>query len=407
MSEVHVTLLGQMILDKQVYFSAALPETCFPQGFERDMYRVLSKRYESGDGVDLQLLARALPDWPASRIAEVTDSVVTSAGWRHYVDEVKRDWLSAQLNSLGNEIIERRAAPDALEWIHGKLAGLVDLGQAEVAGSAAMVAELIETLEQRYRSRGKLPGLRTGLTELDNVLLGLRPRHLYYIGARPSDGKTALLVTLICNLCSDGVPVGLLSLESSRKEIMARIFANAGNIDNQDLITGNIGGDFHRVSSVAEKVHGWKLFICDKENMTISTIRAKAREMVSVHGVKALMLDYVQIVPPTDSRQPFRLHMNEVSMALKQIARELEVPVIAAAQLGRSAQDTRPTLSDFKETGQLEQDADGAILIHHSSGEEGSASYLIVAKNRDGPKQEIEVDFNRRMLRFTEREKRR
>jgi replicative DNA helicase len=398
MADVHKNLLCQMVMDRQVYYAANLPSECFPAEL-RAVYRAIKERYDRGSDVDLVLLHEDLPNIPASELSRILDAVPSSANWRYYAAEVRKAWREERLRKLALELQDRTQDPGAVEWAYEELGKLADAEQTEIHQAPKMVVEFVGVVEERYHNRGRLPGIATGIGELDNMLLGLKPRLLYYIGARPSDGKTALIVTLIANICRQGIPVGLMSIESSRKEIMARLFANTGNINNQSLITGSLSrADFERIQNTASRVHEWPLTICDRENMELNTIRAKAREMVRVHGARALFLDYIQLVPQTDAKQPFRLHMGEVSMALKQLARELEVPVVVAAQLGRNAEGKEPTLADFKESGQLEQDADAAILIHHH---EEHGSRLIVAKNKDGPRGKVQVTFHKAHMRFT------
>jgi replicative DNA helicase len=298
------------------------------------------------------------------------------------------------------ELQDRHEEDGVVEYAYEELSKLSSVDDTHLHYAREMALEFVEVVQERYNTKGQLPGVATGFAELDSMLLGLKPRLLYYVGARPSKGKTALITSIIANICAEGVPVGFLSLESSRKEIMARLFSNIGNIDNQILITGAFEktSDFGRVGSAAERVYDWPLVICDKENMDLQTIRAKAREMVRTGKARVLFLDYIQLVPQTNYQLPYRLHMNEVSMAFKQLARELEVPVVVAAQLGRDAEGKVPTLADFKETGQIEQDADGAVLIH----EDADATWLIVAKNKDGPRGHVKVEFHKPFMRFVD-----
>lgn len=399
-SDVHANLLSQMVRDMDVYYSANLPTQCFPAGLLRDIYRVVRKHYDAGDDVDLTLLHADLPQYKASDLLSIVDAVPSSANWSYYAKAVREEWRKDRVRTLGLELQDRYQDDGVVEYAYTELSKLATSDDAQLHYAREMAKEFVEVVEERYQNKGRLPGVATGFAELDGMLLGLKPRLLYYVGARPSKGKTALITSMIANICAEGVPVGLLSLESSRKEIMARLFANIGSIDNQILVTGAFErlADFGRVGDAAEEVYGWPLVICDKENMDLQTIRAKAREMVRTGKAKVLFLDYIQLVPQANYQLPYRLHMNEVSMAFKQLARELEVPFVVAAQLGRNAQDKEPTLADFKETGQIEQDADGAILIH----EDGEATRLIVAKNKDGPRGSVKVEFHKPYMRFVD-----
>lgn len=397
MNEIHRILLGQMILDKDVYFLANLPPDAFPEGTARMVYRVVRKRLESGDGVDLQLLARDLPEMSAAVIAGITTGVPSSANWQHYAREVRRAWVTKQLQWVAANIMETAGEDDALERAYERLATIGDANGAETHLARAMVHEYIKVVEDRYKLGGKLPGISTGFERLDALTLGFRSRALYYVGARPADGKTALLLCFAATICKAGRAVGIISMESSRKELMNRIFANVGNINGRDLMSGLLKpSQFVDITTTAEKIYDWRLTVCDREHMTLPAIMAKGREMVKTHGAEVLLIDYTQLVDQVDRAQNFRLHMNEVSKGFKAMARELDVAVVAAAQLGRDAENRRPYLSDFKESGQLEQDADVALLIWH----EDDKSHILVEKNRDGAQGDVMVHFHRDKLRF-------
>jgi replicative DNA helicase len=399
-ADAHAALLSQMVKDRDVYFQANVPGEAFPQGKLRQIYRAIRDRYEAGSDVDLVLLHEDLPELPASELTAVLDTVPSSANWRYYLDEVHREWRRRQVRALGLELQDRAEDEDAVDFAYAALSKLEDMAQSELHSAREAAIEFIAAVEERYHNRGRLPGIPTGLPGLDNILLGLKARTLYYIGARPGGGKTALLTTIARNACARGVSVGFLSLESSRREIMARLYSNVAGIDNQRLVTGSFGRpEFEKLNAAGEQIHGWRLVLADRENMPLSAVRARAREMVRAGGVQLLLLDYVQLVRPDKRMDSFRLHMGDVSMALKQLARELEVPVVAAAQLGRSAEDRAPTMADLKESGQLEQDADAVILIHH---DEDEGSRLIVAKHRDGPRGAVRVMFSRSHMRFVD-----
>lgn len=396
MSEAHEALLSQMVIDRKVYFSATVRGEMFP-GDTRAIYSAIAKRYEAGDDADLVTIVSDLQNLRPERVSSVLGMMPSAANWRHYQKAVIAEWRAEELRKLGIEIADRCGDADAVEWLYERLTELGDDGQIETHAAQKMVHEFVADTERRYKHRGKLPGLSTGIRDLDRLLLGLQDRMMYVIGARPNDGKTALAVTLIANLCRAGVSVGLISLESSHKEIMRRLAANVGPNTLIHLTTGYLtrDGDFGTVTDTAEAMYKWQLSIVDKARR-LSDIRAKARELVRARGAQVVFVDYLQNIPQDNRSQTFLDHMNICSQAMKDLALELEVPMVVLAQLRRDAEGRRPMLSHLKETGKIEQDADAVVFIWHHD----DRIDLDVAKHRDGPKGTIPVLFEGERMRF-------
>jgi replicative DNA helicase len=201
-------------------------------------------------------------------------------------------------------------------------------------------------------------------------------------------------------------PVGFISLESSRHELIERAFSRIGGIDGKALRTGTIRpADFKGLSDAAESMHKMQFYIADRPNMRIDELKSRARRMARQHGVKLILVDYIQLIQVAGQPSDYE-RVSLASLGLKALSRELEVPIIAAAQLNRGADEgaaRAPRLSDFKGSGQIEQDADTAILIHRAQvGELAESTRLIVAKNRDGACDTVGVVFDKAKMRFTD-----
>lgn len=395
------TILGQMIMDKGVYFSSVLQDEMFSAGLHRDLYRAIKARYEGGQDVDLVLLAQDLKSYSPADIAAITDTAPTAANWRYHYEAVRTDWMRRSLARVAKEAVERLKSDSPAEVLDDMIqrsSALTTATGNEIKRAREHVMPLIKQIEERYRADGEIPGIESGFEVLDNYTLGFRERLLYIIGARPSDGKTALALSLVAHICGKlGVPTAFLSLESAGQELVSRLLSNVGSISSRKLETGKLRpADFKGLTDGAGMIQEWPLWIYDQPNMPLSVLKAKAREAVVVHGARIIFVDYIQIVGRTNYDIPFREFMNEVSMSLKQLARELNVPVIALSQLGRDAENSRPTLAKLKETGQIEQDADGVFLIWHSS----DGCQLLVEKMRNGPKGSVPVVFNGDKVRF-------
>lgn len=254
------------------------------------------------------------------------------------------------------------------------------------------------------RDNNGIIGYPTGYAKMDFLTLGFQNRKLYYIGARPSQGKTALLINFAIKC---GVRFGFLSAESGEEEVIGRMFAVYGKLDARKLQLGTRGSkEFTEMSNFIDHESGIKSVIYDKPNMDIGDLVLRARDMVENFGCKILFIDYIQILSATADmkRKDRREQIAEISLRLKQLARELNVPVVVAAQLVRDAEKERPGLQSFSDSSQIEKDADVAILIWNTTEKSNEIvyekTYLLVEKNRDGMKGPVEVEFDKATMRF-------
>jgi replicative DNA helicase len=276
-------------------------------------------------------------------------------------------------------------------------------GDYEIRYVSDVGANGIAEITERSKNNGKMVGLSTGFSLLDYCTFGFQKRKLYYVGGRPSQGKTSLLVNFAVN-CNDRF--GFLSAESGADEILIKLFAKYGNIDSRKLELGTRDSkEFSIMANYVDRESELKSVIYDKPNMDIDDLSFIARSMVESYGCKILFVDYIQILGASFSmkKKDRREQIADISMKLKQLARDLNVPVVVAAQLTRDADKDRPELSSFGESSQIEKDADVAILIWKSvetrtleSKEKvkDTKTYLLLDKNRDGKTAKIEVYFN-------------
>jgi len=265
---------------------------------------------------------------------------------------------------------------------------------------------------QRAQTKGD-PGIPTGYPELDDFGR-LQRQELVLIAGRPSSGKTSLGTRLIRHLCVAGYACGLISVEVPRVQALQNMLAAEAGLQTGDISSGTLSDEEnHSLLDACERFVGLPLVVNDDEAVTIADVRAAGRRMVRKHGCQALLLDYLQLLKSTDSRRPRREEVAEMSQGLKQMARELDVPVIALAQLNRQVEGRktrRPMLSDLKESGDLEQDADKVWLLwrpeyyDRDKPELKGVAYVEIAKNRNGPTGTAELRFEARCMRFYSRE---
>jgi replicative DNA helicase len=275
----------------------------------------------------------------------------------------------------------------------------------EVGPLFSDVLEHIELLEQRG---SELTGLATGYVDLDKKLAGLQAANLVVIAARPAMGKSALALGIAVNAATQQEPVAIFSLEMSKEEIVQRILSSVGRVDSMKLRSGQLGPLWQRVVDAAGKMYQAPIYIDDSPIVTVTDIRAKCRRLKRKKGLSLVVIDYLQLMEAS-SRENRQQEISEITRNLKNLARELEVPVIAVSQLNRSLEgreDKRPRLSDLRESGSIEQDADVVMFIyrheyyHPEDQERKGIAEVIVAKHRAGSTGPVEVTFQPEFTRF-------
>ncbi|HXK40171.1 MAG TPA: replicative DNA helicase, partial [Candidatus Paceibacterota bacterium] len=274
------------------------------------------------------------------------------------------------------------------------------------------LAEAFERFDRLSKSNGELRGVPTGFTELDNRLAGLQKSDLIIIAARPSMGKTSLALDIARNAAVKyGKTVGIFSLEMSAQQLVDRMLATQAQVDGWALRTGKLKNDeeFDRISDALNHLSQAKIFIDDQPANNIIKMRSTARRLKSEHGLDLIIVDYLQLMSPTTRLKAESMvqQVTEISRSLKQLARELEVPVVALSQLSRAIETRRgrPQLSDLRDSGSIEQDADVVAFIHSEDRykekeERSNIVELIIAKHRNGPVGTVELFFDDRKASF-------
>ena len=406
MSDYQHAILGQILADSDIWHRAGLIPQHFVNPWCREVFTTMSHVLESGEPLDMVTLKKSNRSLDAGRLAELTDAVPTTANYEFYSEKVKeearRHWLWRLVGEAKEGLEGNSPTDEVLGSIEDGLVKIALAGRSHVHHIKDGLLEYVGVLEERYNSKGALPGITTGFEALDEMFGGFESEKLYYIGARPSKGKSALLLNLLRSAAKDGKKGGLISLESSTHEAYSRLFADLGGIHNSDIRKGFFGGSFGKITAAAEIIHAWDCWICDDPELTVSELKTIARKMVIAHGVEVLFVDYLQYIR-TDKRSlgsPRHEQVAETSRALKALARSLGVPVVCAVQLRRDADDHTPRLGDFAESSGLEKDADVAILIHSEGGGDAEQTWLKVEKNRDGPTGAVAVHFEKEFARF-------
>ena len=283
------------------------------------------------------------------------------------------------------------------------------------AGFVAMrdlVKDSFPKIEKLFEQKRLITGVPTGFVDVDEMTRGLQAGDLVIVAARPSMGKTSLVLNIAQYVASLGDQVvGFFSLEMSKESLFLRLLTSEAQIDGHRLMSGAIGGnDYHRISHALEKLNSMKLFIDDTASIGVLEMRAKSRRLQAEHGLNLLVIDYIQLMSGRGRFENRTLELASISRSLKGLAKELNVPIVVLSQLSRAPEarsDHRPQLSDLRESGALEQDADVVILIYRddvynrdpNSPDAGTAE-LILAKQRNGPTGVVRLAFLREQTRF-------
>ena len=426
------SLLGAMLISKDAVISVAELGVSVDQ-FYRPAHQTIFEAMRSlmavGEPIDVVTVADEL------RRAQMLDEVgglealmqLTVAtpvvGNVHRYAKIVADTASLRrLIGVASEIAEIAYAEpdDVAKALDDAEQRIFVVAEDRVTDSTKHVKELVHEatieLEKRFDSRVSLTGVPTGFADLDDTLLGLQPSSLVIVGARPAMGKTAFALNIASNVAmTSNLPVLIFSLEMSHSELTMRLLSTEARIDSKKLRTGNITEpEWTRINSAVGRLENRLLYLDDNANVTVMEIRAKARRLKAKHnGLGLIVIDYLQLMSGTnaESRQ---LEISEISRNLKILARELEVPVIALSQLSRKLEDRsdkRPQLSDLRESGAIEQDADVVLFIHrpevyrNEKGEgvghdEKGVADIMIAKHRQGPTGTVRLVFFGESTRF-------
>jgi replicative DNA helicase len=352
-------------------------------------------------------------------LATLARDTPSAANIRAYADIVRERSLLRQLIRVGGEIAssafesEGRSAGDLVDEAERRVFEIAEAGHRTGVGFVALKEVLgatIDRLDQLHQSQGQLTGVSSGFTELDRMTAGLQPGDLIVVAGRPSMGKTTLAINMAENAAiGANVPVAVFSMEMSREQIAFRMISSLGRVNQGHLRTGRFGDeDWSRINAAISMMKSAPIFIDDSPALTPTEVRARARRLKRERGLGLIVVDYLQLMQVPGTKENRATEISEISRSLKALAKELHVPVIALSQLNRSVEqrtDKKPVMSDLRESGAIEQDADLITLIYReevydpNTTRKGIAD-IIIAKQRNGPTGEIHLTFLGEFTRF-------
>jgi replicative DNA helicase len=425
--EAERSVLGAILVHNDAFNLAA--QVIDSNDFYRDAHRrifdkmvALNERHDAIDFITLkEELSRSgqLDDvgGPAY-IASLADGVPRATNVEYYAKIVKEKSTLRNLIYAANKILTNAYEADqesdiVLDEAESAIFAVADDRlKAGFVPMRDLVKESFPKIEQLFEQKRLITGVPTGFVDLDEMTRGLQGGDLVIVAARPSMGKTSLVLNIAQYVATQPEhAVGFFSLEMSKESLFLRLLTAEAQVDGHRLLSGAIGGkDYGRISHALETLSAMKLFIDDSANIGVLEMRAKSRRLQAEHGLSLLVVDYIQLMSGRGRFENRTLELASISRSLKGLAKELNVPIVVLSQLSRapeSRSDHRPQLSDLRESGALEQDADVVVLIYRddvynkdpNSPDAGTAE-LILAKQRNGPTGVVRLAFLREQTRF-------
>ncbi|MCX6761042.1 MAG: replicative DNA helicase [Candidatus Nealsonbacteria bacterium] len=427
--EAEKSLLGSLLLDRNAIVRVVdfITPSDFYKGAHQEIYQVCRELFEKNEPIDLLSIAGRLRDkgkleeiGGKSYLTEMINSVPTASNILNYAKIVQRKRILRDLIDAGSEVAtygynENEDPEVLLDQAEKRIFSIAQKGLSQkFLPVKESLAEAFERIDRLSKHKEGLRGLRTGFTALDNMLAGFQKSDLIILAARPSMGKSALAMNIAGHVAiNEKVPVGIFSLEMSRDQLVDRLIADQAGIDLWRLRTGKLSAegeddDFSRIQHALGVLSEAPIYIDDASMVNVLQMRAMARRLQAEKGLGLIIVDYLQLMEPRNSMSTMVQQMTEISRSLKFLARELSVPVLALSQLSRATEQRSPQiprLSDLRETGAIEQDADVVLFIYREDKyrEETTRKNIadiIVAKHRNGPVGKVELYFDETRVSF-------
>ena len=414
--EAEQSVIGSMIMDRDAIMTAS--EVITSEDFYQSQYGVLFdamlELYNEGKPVDLVTLQERLreKDVPPEIsslefVRDLLDAVPTSANVRHYATIVQEKSMLRKLIKVNEDIantcyLAREKTEDILEETEKKI---FDLLQYRSTGDFVPIKQVVlnalDKIEKASKNKGTVTGIPTGFIDLDYKTSGFQPSDLILIAARPSMGKTAFVLNVAQHMAfKEGKTVAIFSLEMSKEQLVNRLFSLESKVDSQALRTGNLTDeDWAKLIEGAAVVGKSNLIIDDTPGISIAELRSKCRKFKLEHDLGIIIIGYLQLMSGGKHSESRQQEISEISRSLKAVARELNVPVVALSQLSRAVEqrpDHRPMLSDLRESGAIEQDADVVMFLYrddyyNKDTDKKNIAEVIIAKQRNGPIGTVEL----------------
>lgn len=433
--EAEQSLLGCLLIDPESMVKIA--DKVRPEDFYRDAHKLvfdtMLELYERHDPIDLLSLGNRLEEkgklqqiGGRSLLVELSNAVPTSAHVVHYAEIIQKKATLRRLIDAASTITrlgfeEEDEIDDVLNEAERALFGVTEkLMRNSFVPIRSVLEDAFQRIDELHKDKGKLRGVPTGLTDLDQVLAGLQRSDLIILAARPSVGKTSMALDVARNIAVKArIPTAIFSLEMSKEQLVDRMICAEANVDLWKLRTGRLSDrddDFPRIAHALGNLSEAPIYIDDAPSLTITQLRTKARRLQTEFGLGCIIIDYLQLMESkSKAKDQNRVQeVSEISRGLKQIARELNVPVLALAQLSRAVEQDKPAipkLAHLRDSGSIEQDADVVMFIYRKGAdrnyrpeditpEEQNIAEIHIAKHRNGPTGMVRLFFDGKRTSF-------
>lgn len=423
--EAEKSVLGSLLIDKDAIVKVVefLKPKHFYKPAHEKIYEAILTLYEKREPADLITVPNQLKKMKeleeiggVTYLTELVNSVPTAANIEAYARLIKSDAIKRFLISTASDIGEIAFGEGEVESILDRSEQLLysisqDMTYQDFVPIKDTLEITFERLDELSKKKGALRGVPTGVKGLDRLLSGLQKENLIVLAARPSVGKTSLALNIAQHAAVEGsFGIAIFSLEMGREMLVDRMISSQAGIDNWRISTGNLDEeDFEKYGVAAGELAEAPIFIDDTAGISVMEMRTKARRLMLENKIDLIIVDYMQLVkaPQAESRVQ---EVSKISQGLKNLARELKVPVLAVSQLSRAVEqrggDKKPQLSDLRDSGSIEQDADIVMFLYRPDEEDKTGAKLIVAKHRNGPTGELDLFFRTEFTKFYEVEQR-
>ncbi|MEK7576354.1 MAG: replicative DNA helicase [Patescibacteria group bacterium] len=426
--DAEMAVLGSIMIDRNAL--GKILDVLSPEDFyvseHATIYRALVDLFEKNAPLDILALQGHLEEknllervGNASYLTTLVNSVVSPASVTHHANVVNKKRVLRDLLSASHTINDLGYQEDKdIEWLLDEAErNIFSISQHSLRQKFSPVrdalAEAWERIDTLHKGKGVMRGVPTGFEKLDNLISGFQKSDLIIIAARPSLGKTSLALDIARNAAvNHKVPVGIFSLEMSTQQLVDRFIAAEAHVDLWKLRTGHLSensNDFQRINDALSRLAEAPIYIDDAASSNVLQMRAMARRLKSECNLGLIIIDYLQLMQPREHTDNMVQQITEISRSLKQLARELDVPVLALSQLSRAVEQRHPPiprLSDLRESGSIEQDADVVMFIYREDKTKRDSSRpniaeILVEKHRNGPTGRVELYFNQEKASFS------
>jgi replicative DNA helicase len=424
--EAESSVLGGILLENDavnIVLELLRPEDFYRES-HRKIFRAMIELTDRSEPVDLITLSECLKNrgeldavGGSAYLASLADFVPTAANISYYARIVREKAILRSLISTATEIATRgyEEQGNVEEFLDTAEKVIFEISEKKIKASFIAVGDMIKdtlkTVERLYERKEMVTGVPTGYEDLDKLTAGLQPSDLVIVAGRPSMGKTAFSLNIATNAAFTGVGVAVFSLEMAKEQLVLRMLCSEAHVNNSKVRSGYLAErDFPKLANAAGRLHEAPIYIDDTPAISVLELRAKARRLVRDRTKKVglIVIDYLQLMRGMGAASNREQEISEISRSLKALAKELTVPVIAISQLNRRVEDRgdrRPMMSDLRESGAIEQDADVIMFIYrdevyNQNSEKKGIAEIIIGKQRNGPIDTVELTFLNEFMRF-------